>query len=83
MREGSAYVPCSLGFPPGKSWHKLAERDGRAILRIRGKRYPVTLARVEEAELALALTELEQNKYSGSPPGDSGVWFFHVSSPPP
>ena len=33
-----AYVPCSLGYPPGKRWHLDAAADGRAVLRIEGKR---------------------------------------------
>ena len=44
-----AYVPCSLGFPPGKSWHKQAAVNGRATLRIDGKRYPVTLTKLDDA----------------------------------
>src|SRR5512134_2868120 len=29
--DGKAYVPCSLGFPPGKTWHHDAVKDGRAV----------------------------------------------------
>src|SRR5262245_52935591 len=28
VHEGQAYVPCSLGFPPGKRWHQHAVVDG-------------------------------------------------------
>src|SRR3972149_406859 len=49
VHEGQAYVPCSLGFPPGKSWYKQAVVDGRATLRIEGKRYPVTLSKLDDA----------------------------------
>src|SRR5687767_8061981 len=48
--EGVAYVPCSLGFPPGKRWHHDAARDGRATLRIDGKRFPVALTKLPDAE---------------------------------
>src|SRR4029434_4165943 len=34
VRDGAAWVPCSLGFPPGKTWYEDAQRDGRAILRL-------------------------------------------------
>src|SRR5688572_7481830 len=47
--DGKAYVPCSLGFPPGKNWHQQAARDGSATLRIDGKRYPVTLTKLDDA----------------------------------
>jgi hypothetical protein len=30
--DGQAYVPCSLGFPPGKSWYRQAALDSRATL---------------------------------------------------
>ena len=33
-QDGNAYIPCSLGFPPGKDWHLRADKDGRAIVRI-------------------------------------------------
>ena len=47
--DGKGYVPCSLGFPPGKSWHHQAVVDGRATLRIDGKRYLVTLTKLDDA----------------------------------
>jgi hypothetical protein len=43
VRDGVGYIPCSLDFPPLKRWNKEALEDGRAILRIEGKRYPVEL----------------------------------------
>ena len=84
--EGAAYVPCSLGFPPGKRWHHDAARDGRATLRIDGKRYPVTLTKLPDEEVA-ALAEpirAEVNrKYEQAPPADAGVWLFRVASRAP
>jgi len=80
VREGRAYIPCSLGFPPGKSWHLRADRDGRAILRILGKRYPVTLTRVQSPALATELEAIVPSKYGRVPPTDAGVWFFAVES---
>jgi hypothetical protein len=86
FNEGQAYVPCSLGFPPGKSWHHDAVVDGRAILRIQGKRYPVTLTRLDEAatqQLATAVRAEVERKYGQVPPGDSGVWLFRIDSRAP
>jgi hypothetical protein len=83
VHEGQAYVPCSLGFPPGKSWHKQALVDGRATLRIEGRRYPVALTRLDDA----AVQQLEPvvraevtRKYGQPPPSEAGVWLFRVAS---
>jgi hypothetical protein len=80
VRDGQAYIPCSLGFPPGKRWHLRADRDGRAILRILGKRYPVTLTRVQSPALETELGAIATAKYRRVPPTDAGVWFFAVAS---
>lgn len=82
VRNGRAFIPCSLGFPPGKKWHFRADRDGRAVLRILGKRYPVALERLSDPELEAELEAIVSSKYGGGPPGDSGVWFFAVESRP-
>ena len=83
VNEGLAFIPCSLGFPPGKRWHRRADQDGRALLRIRGKRYPVTLQRTDDAELEATLLSSIDSKYGGGPPSDAGVWFFAVTSRSP
>jgi hypothetical protein len=80
VHNGRAYIPCSLGFPPGKDWHLRADRDGNAIVRIEGKRYPVNLKRLEESSVEPTLVSIVETKYGGAPPSDSGVWFFSVRS---
>jgi hypothetical protein len=81
VQDGAAFIPCAIGFPPGKTWHEYAVQDGRALLRIAGRRYPVTLERVEDPTLSAALTERAKEKYgSRTPRSDAGVWFFRVSS---
>lgn len=84
--DGKAYVPCSLGFPPGKNWHEQAARDGRATLRIDGRRYPVLLTKLEDSVVLqmgdTVRTELER-KYGELPPTDAGVWVFEVTSRTP
>jgi hypothetical protein len=78
-----AYVPCSLGFPPGKRWHEDAAADGRAVLRIEGKRYPVTLTRLDDAvvrEMGEAVRAELTRKYGELPPSESGAWIFEVAS---
>ena len=81
--DGAAFIPCNLGFPPGKSWHERAVEDGRAVLRMQGRRYPVTLERIEDAELAAALEDVLRAKYSGGPPAGSGFWNFRIASRAP
>lgn len=83
VHEGQAYVPCSLGFPPGKRWHEKAAVDGRATLRIEGERYPVTLTKLDDAEterLAPTVRAEVTRKYGQGPPSDAGVWLFRVGS---
>jgi hypothetical protein len=79
VHEGTAFVPCSLGFPPGKSWHLAAVKDGRAVLRHEGRRYPVNLARNEDEAVGAALAAVVEDKYGATPPG-SDTWYFRVSS---
>ena len=80
VRDGAAYVPCSLGFPPGKSWYEAAQRDGRALLRIEGKRYPVTLTRDDDPTLLEFAAAEVRRKYGNPPSSDAGVMFFRVGS---
>jgi len=80
--EGAkAYVPCSLGFPPGKRWHKEALTKPDAVVRIAGKRYRRTLVKIEDEALEGRLKAIVGDKYSGGPPSDSGVWFFELAAP--
>ena len=78
VHEGKAYIPASTEYPPGKTWHRVALEDGRATLRIEGKRYRVTLAKVEDAATTSAVREVASRKYPKRPPGDA--WLFEVTS---
>ena len=80
VHEGRAYIPCSLGFPPGKDWYLRADRNGDALLRIEGRRYPVRLVRVQDEAVRSAIREVARTKYTAGPPGESEVWLFEVSS---
>jgi len=77
--EAHAYIPASLGFPPGKTWHQRAD-GARAWLRIEGKRYEVRLDRFEDPTILPSLAEQVARKYGGGPPSDAGVWWFEVTS---
>jgi hypothetical protein len=80
VRDGVAFVPASLSFPPGKTWHETAQRDGRAVLRINGQRYAVTLTRDDAPTIAdFGRAEVER-KYGFLPPHGAGFLFFRVTS---
>ena len=81
VHDGKAYVPAAVEFPPGKTWHRAALEDGRATLRIAGKRYPVTLTKVEDATVVAAVRDVAFKKYPARPEGE--VWLFAVTSRPP
>lgn len=81
--DGTAYIPASLSFPPGKRWHKAADQNGDAFVRIEGKRYPVTLKRVQDAALEEKLKQAVVAKYpAAAQSGSGGVWFFKVEPRP-
>jgi len=80
--DGEAYVPCSLSFPPGKTWHHeaLANPEAEAVVRVAGKRYRRRLVKVDDPALEQRLAETVRAKYT-APPGSAGVWFFHLAAP--
>lgn len=80
VSDGRAYVPASTKFPPAKTWHRKALEDGRATLRIDGKKYPVTLEKVEDEALVKSVGDAARQKYAPPPGGSDGVWFFAVTS---
>lgn len=108
VHEGRLYVPCDLGFMWGrfsgnqrhvlhliylaKRWHEDAERDGRAVLRIAGKRYERQAVRVTDPELAaklrLQLEEMARQWVAPEPLGDAptegpnDIWFFRMDPRP-
>lgn len=103
LHEGVPYMTCDLGFMWNrfegqtrwilnliyifKRWHKDAVEDGRAVLRIEGKRYNVNFTKVEDPELdSILRTKIEQaaREYFATdlgprptePPND--IWFFRI-----
>jgi len=84
LHDGRAFIPANLSFPPGKRWHKAADQNGAAWVRVGGRRYPVTLARTQDEPTRAALIEVVRGKYGGGgPPSEGGVWFFEMSSRAP
>jgi hypothetical protein len=78
VHEWRAYIPCSTQFPPGKTWHNNAIKDGRATLRIAGKRYPVTLQKIDDPGVLSGVRDVATRKYPSRPGGE--VWLFQVTS---
>ena len=101
MYEGKVYISCDLGFMWNrfegmqklilnliyvfKTWHLDAIEDGRAELRIAGKRYPGYLYLVEDKSLNTALkTQLEDlarqwiapEVLGPEPEAPNGILFF-------
>lgn len=102
LHDGHVYLPCDLGFMWNrfggterrvlqliyyfKHWHKDALRDGRAVLRIDGKRYAGHATRVTDpqllAELKVQLEVMARHWVAPDPlppapaeaPND--IWFF-------
>jgi hypothetical protein len=80
VNNGHAFIPASLSFPPGKRWHKAADQNGAAWVRVGGQRYPVSLTRVHDEALRAQLIEIVGVKYNTASPSADGVWFFEVAS---
>jgi hypothetical protein len=83
---GNAYIPCGIpNFTLWKNWPHEAREDGRAVVRIEGKRYPLQLVKVDDKPLRMALLAKVGAKY-GMPPGSDdqatndpdAVWFFRL-----
>jgi hypothetical protein len=82
VHEGAAFIPCTLGYPPGKDWHNKAVRDGRAIVRIQGTRYPVYLSKVQGTAMQGTLAKISSAKYPPAPGSDAGSWYFELEHRP-
>jgi len=104
LHEGEIYLPCDLGFGWArftglqrhilhlvywlKDWHLEAEKDGRIVLRIEGKRYERMAVRVTDGDLDAALRSkfeglaegwVAPDPYPAAPTeGPNDIWFFHL-----
>jgi hypothetical protein len=83
LHGGDLYVPCAyLGVPGFKRWHQEAVRDGRAVVRIQGRRYPVQLVRIRDPIIYSRVAQRMARKY-GTPPYDPGdAWLFRLDPRP-
>ncbi len=78
VHKGAAYIPVTLGFPPDKRWHHLAAKDGRAVVRLGGNRYPVNLKKITGKKRQSTLAEVSAAKYPPAPGSDRGSWYFEL-----
>jgi hypothetical protein len=83
VHEGRPYIPCGfLDVPFWKQWPHEAVRDGRALLRLDGRLYPLMAERVTDTALHAELSRLAAAKYrfgGDLPPDPEQVWYFRLS----
>ena len=86
--EGDIYIPSGFikTVPIWKQWPHEAMDDGRALLRVDGKIYPVLLVRVENPALRLKLLKQASAKYDlPAPegiPDPEDTWVFRLDPRP-
>ncbi|MBW2273268.1 MAG: hypothetical protein JRG96_08350 [Deltaproteobacteria bacterium] len=82
VAEGRAFIPCGFpGIKLWKQWPHQAIDDGRALVRIEGRRLPVQLARIEDSGLEQRLGEDMRRKYPSSAGVELEVWYFELTPP--
>src|SRR5262249_52302174 len=82
--DGSLYVPC--GFPNTKSWPHAALRDGRAVVRLGGRRYERQAVRETDPGVLARLGAELARKYGAGDPDSAvageKVWIFRLDPRP-
>lgn len=85
VHEGQLYVPCGyLDMPIWKQWPHEALEDGRAVLRVDGKRYERHAVKVEDPALHAAVAAIVGEKYTGGT-GTTDMdqlWIFRMDPRP-
>ncbi len=80
VHEGQLYIPCGLpNFKVFKQWPHEAMQDGRSIVRIDGKRYPLQAVRMQDPDLFDIIVSKIAKKYTS--PGEAGpddLWIFRM-----
>jgi hypothetical protein len=85
VHENHLYVPCSFDVPIPKRWPHQAERDGRAMVRVAGRRYERQAVRVTDPALHAELSRLLREKYglgSEVSADPERLWFFRLDPRP-
>lgn len=82
--EGNLYIPAGWvrSMPLWKQWPHEAVADGRAIVRIQGRIYPVELVKIEDSDLRWKLFRKLAEKYElqvpDAPPDPEDTWIFRA-----
>jgi len=82
--DGSLYIPSGFvqSLPIWKHWPHEAAADGRSVIRIEGRLYPVQLVRIEDVQLLSKLGRRLTAKYElpaqEGPPDPEDFWVFRV-----
>lgn len=80
--EGSLFIPCGfVNVTLWKQWPYEAFMDGRAVIRLEGRRYPVELERVDDEAARERVLAGLAGKYGISLTEEGGaenVWIFRV-----
>ena len=87
--DGHIYIPCGyMTSTVGKLWKHWpieAEHDGRAVLRIDGKRYPRLLVRIQHGPIVDRLTQEISRKYHAPATPETvesgSLWLFEATPP--
>jgi hypothetical protein len=86
VHGGQLYVPSAfVGIPGFEQWPREAEEDGRAVLRLKGRRYPVQAVRVRDPRIYARVEERLARKYGMDPaalPDPDGTWIFRLDPRP-
>lgn len=81
VRDGKAYIPCATpSFRLWKQWPHQAMADGRALVRIDGKRYRVDLTRLDDPPLEEALKADLNEKYDVPEQYPAEIWLFALGA---
>ncbi len=82
--DGALYIPCGyIGVPLLKRWPHHAMIDGRALLRVLGRRYDGRLVRVTDAALFRVTSAKVAEKYGGAFSADPAtLWMFRFEPTP-
>jgi hypothetical protein len=82
VEDGRAFIPCGIpGFRLWKQWPHQAREDGRALVRIEGRRFPLQLVRLDDPGLEKRLAENMGRKYPQAEGLDVEVWYFELTPP--
>jgi hypothetical protein len=82
VHGGQPYVPCGFAQVPFlKQWNRDALKDGRALLRIGGRRYPLKAVRITDRTIYSRVTQRLARKYgtgAGATPDPKDLWIFRL-----